>query len=227
MPVLLPFLTYKNEAAIIGRLLCDYTNLEIGLMNCIQVANGDFDKTLKTMFRRRGETDRIVRSAELGEPIYKSLKLDSEFRSAIGALMHCIKIRNQYSHSVWWDDHSGHIAFANIEDIALLDNIQTDLLYLLTDHICLHILLWQENYFSYVDKLLTWINLEGRYKAGKISSRIYPKPPKMKQPPLRLPREGCSSRTTCLGLTPIPELRTSERRGVGQATRTPPHAGQR
>jgi hypothetical protein len=195
-------------------------------MNCIQVANGDFDKTLKTMFRRRGETDRIVRSAELGEPIYKSLKLDKEFRSAIGALMYCVKIRNQYSHSVWWDDYSGHLAFANIENIALLDDVQIDLLHLPTDHICLHILQWQESYFSYVDKLLSWINFEGRYKAGKLSSRIYPKPPQMKRPPLRLPREGCSSQTTCLGLKPILELRNLEKRDVGPATQTPPHAGQ-
>jgi hypothetical protein len=226
MPILLAFLTYKQEADIIGRLLSDYTNLEIGLMNCIQVASGDFDATLKTMFRKRGETDRIVRAAKLGEPHYKALKLAREFRAAIGAMMHCLKIRNQYSHSIWWDDYSGHLAFANIEDIALLDEIQTDLQHLPTDHICLFVLRQQEEYYSYVIKLLSWINFEGRYKAGKIATRFYPKPPRMKQPPLRLPRGGCTFQKTCLGLAPIPESQRRGKPSVGPAKRTPPPSGQ-
>jgi hypothetical protein len=227
MPILLPFLTYKQEADIIGRLLSDYTNLEIGLMNCIQVASGDFDATLKIMFGKRGETDRILWAAQLGEPHYKALKLDREFRMAIGAMRHCLKIMNQYSHSVWHNDWSGHLAFANIEDIALLDEIQTALQHHLpTDHICLFILQLQEEYFSYVTKLLSWINFEGRYKAGKISTRFYPKPPRMKQPPLRLPREGCTFRKLCLGPSPDRGPHMKAKPSAGPTKRIPPLAGQ-
>ena len=50
-PILAPFLTFRDEAAIIGRLLAGYTSLEVGLMHCVQVVRDDFDAVLKAMFR--------------------------------------------------------------------------------------------------------------------------------------------------------------------------------
>jgi hypothetical protein len=47
------FADFPAEAEIIGRLLAEYTNLEVGLMNCVQVVRLDFDAVLKTMFRAR------------------------------------------------------------------------------------------------------------------------------------------------------------------------------
>jgi len=226
MPTLLPFFTFKAEAAIIGRLLAGYTNLEIDLFHCVQIASGDFDTALKTMFKIRGETNRILQAAKLGEPLYKSLKLDSNFRSAINVMRWCLKIRNQYTHSVWWNDLSGHLAFANIEEIARLPDIQTDLKHLPVSHICEHILKLQEDYFAYCDRCFIWVNFEGRYRAQKLSTRIYPKPRQMKRPPLRSPPEGCSSQATYLGLKPIPELRASERRSSFPSTQTPPSSDQ-
>jgi hypothetical protein len=37
------FTKYPKEAAIIGRLLAGYGELEISLMNCVQVARDDLD----------------------------------------------------------------------------------------------------------------------------------------------------------------------------------------
>jgi hypothetical protein len=123
MPTLLPFFTFKHEGGVIGRLLAGYTNLEIGLLNCVQVATSDFDATLKAMFRIRGETERVLKAEKLGEPAYKTIKLDSAFRAAVGSIRHCLKIRNQYAHCVWWDDFSGQLAFANIEEVAWLGRV--------------------------------------------------------------------------------------------------------
>jgi hypothetical protein len=36
----------------------------------------------------------------------------------VGAVKHCLKIRNQYVHCVWYDDKSGKLAFVNLEEIA-------------------------------------------------------------------------------------------------------------
>jgi hypothetical protein len=184
---LFPFVKFQAEADIIGRILAGYTNLEIGLLHCVQMGSGDFDTTLKRMFSIRGETRRILEGELLGEPHYKLLKLDSVFRSAIGSMRHCLKIRNQYSHCAWWDDWSGQLAFANIEEIAILKIKLTDLQHLPVSHVNEALLSEQEGYFAYVDQLLVWINYEGRFKAGKLSSRIVARPLRRKQPPLRLP----------------------------------------
>ena len=187
MTTLIPFVTFKPEAAIIARLLAGYTNLEIGLLHCVQMATGNFDKSLKAMFRVRGETNRILKCQELGEPIYNGLKLGAPFRDAIGSMRHCLKIRNQYSHCAWWDDNSGQLAFANLEDIARLNIVVPELGLLPASYVNEGLLAEQEAFFGYVDKLLLWVNLEGRYRAGKLSNRFYPKPLRMKRPPLRLP----------------------------------------
>jgi hypothetical protein len=44
--------TFPREMAVIGRLLVDYGELELDLMNCVQVARSfDLNATLKAMFR--------------------------------------------------------------------------------------------------------------------------------------------------------------------------------
>jgi hypothetical protein len=48
--------TFPKEMAVIGRILVDYGELEVDLMNCVQVARSfDLNGTLKAMFRVRGE----------------------------------------------------------------------------------------------------------------------------------------------------------------------------
>src|SRR6516165_7877792 len=94
-PILSPFLKFADEAAIIGRLSAGYTTLEVGLMNCVQVVRDDFDAVLKAMFRVRSETGRIDVADALGRHFYDDRLLRTEFEMAIGAVRHCLKIRNQ------------------------------------------------------------------------------------------------------------------------------------
>jgi hypothetical protein len=64
--ILPPFQKFVTEDDTIGRLLAGYSNLEIGLMHCVQMAQGnDFDTVLKRMFERRGETRRINEAEKL------------------------------------------------------------------------------------------------------------------------------------------------------------------
>src|SRR5262249_7168200 len=49
------FQKFRGEAAIIGRLLAGYAELEIDLLNCVSEVTQDFDATLKAMFRVRAE----------------------------------------------------------------------------------------------------------------------------------------------------------------------------
>src|ERR1700730_13427466 len=111
------FLTYSDEAKIIGNLLAGYTDLEVGLLNCIQVVRTfEFDTVLKAMFRVRGETNRIKIADALGRVPYRELGLEGSFIKVIGAMNFCMKIRNQYAHCVWWDDNTKKLAFANLEE---------------------------------------------------------------------------------------------------------------
>jgi len=70
--------------AVIGRLLVDYGELEVDLMNCVQVARAfDLNGTLKAMFRVRGETNRIDVADGLGRIAYVVANLDVEFDGII------------------------------------------------------------------------------------------------------------------------------------------------
>jgi len=90
------FHRFPNEAAIIGRLLAGYAELEIDLLHCVAVAREDFDATLKAMFRIRGETSRINVGDALGRQVYDKLGLGADFQMAVSAMRYCLKIRNQY-----------------------------------------------------------------------------------------------------------------------------------
>jgi hypothetical protein len=178
---------FANEGAAVGRILTGYINLELSLMHCVQNGCGDFDTVLKKMFKRRGEKARLEEAEKLGAPAYKKLKLETQFRKAIRDLRHCLKIRNQYAHWIWWDDNTGKLAFANLEDLAKRKRRVTNLDKLKAYHLDPHILAEQESYFVYVDQLLGWINFEGRVRSKPLKQTnpiSKPKPPR--RPKLRL-----------------------------------------
>jgi hypothetical protein len=145
MPSIMPaFANFNDEAQIIGRLSAGYTSLEISLMNCVQVVRLDFDTVLKAMFRARGETARINIADAFGRHYYDDLNLGTEFTTAISAVRYCLKIRNQYAHCAWFDDNSGRLAFANLEDIATGHTFLKDLGTLPTYYVDVELLTDQE-----------------------------------------------------------------------------------
>jgi hypothetical protein len=161
------------------------TMLELDLMNCVQVVRDDLDAILKAMFRVRGETARIDIADALGRHFYDDRGLGPEFAMAIGAVRHCLKIRNQYAHCIWYDDYSGKLAFSNIEEIAKNNNARlADVRNLPVLHVDVPTLRAQEDYFVYSDRLLAWTNYEGRLRAGKLETNTLPKPNQMKPPAL-------------------------------------------
>jgi hypothetical protein len=105
---------------IIGRLLVDYAELELDLLNCVQVARGhDMNSTLKTMFRVRGEMNRIKIADALGRVPYSALKLEAEFGTLIDAFDYCRRIRNKYAHAYWHDPDNGKaLCYVSLEELA-------------------------------------------------------------------------------------------------------------
>jgi hypothetical protein len=177
----------EAEVTAIGRILADYNNLEISLLHCVQQGIGDFDRAFKAMFSQRGETKRINAARDLGHPAYEALGLDGYFDAAIEAIRHALKIRNQYAHWTWWDDRSGQLALANLEDLAKDPNVASDFDRLRIHHVDMPLLREQHLYFVYVDRLVSWVNFEGRFLTGKIKTRIVAKPDVLPPPALLHP----------------------------------------
>jgi hypothetical protein len=179
--------TRVAEVTAIGRILADYNNLEIGLLHCVQQGIGDFDRAFKTMFAVRGETKRISAAGNLGRPAYQALGLEKDFDLAIDAIRHALKIRNQYAHWTWWDDRSGQLAIANLEDLAQDPSTVSDFDRLRVHHVDIPLLQMQQNFFVYVDQFVVWVNYEGRYLAGKLKSPLLSKPAPVAPPALTNP----------------------------------------
>lgn len=180
---------YLREGSIAGRLLTGYVNLEVSLLHCVQMSmGGQFDAVLKKMFSKRGEFKRIEKAAALGGPACAAHSLKGHFDQAIRCMHYCLKIRNQYAHWVWWDDNSGKLAFANLEQLAKRKRKVPDLDKLKVHHIDGALLAKQEKYFSDVDDLFSWINFESRVRDGRLSMNPFgKKPPVPRRPRLRLP----------------------------------------
>ena len=186
MPILYSFQEYPNEVDLIGRMLMGYANLEIDLMNCVKVVRDDLDTVLKAMFRSRGESQRIDVADAFGRQYYHGLGIGTQFEMAVGAVRFCLKIRNQYSHCNWWNDNSGQLAFANLEEIAKQNTLVTDLRGLTTNYVNVNLLEEQLSYFEYTDSLLIWVIQEGNSLMGRpaFPNRIQPK--QLKQPQLSI-----------------------------------------
>jgi hypothetical protein len=186
--ILAPFQKFAVEGETIGRLLAGYSNLEIGLMNCVQMARGgDLDTVLKKMFSKRGEARRISEAEKLFTSHHVHYGLLVDFQKAIRLVRYCLKIRNQYAHGVWWDDHSGKLAFANMEELGIRKRKINDLGKLAPYHVDVKLLTAQEACFVYADEYLAWINYEGRFRAGKLRSNPLLKPKPLRRPRMRVP----------------------------------------
>lgn len=167
MTILRAFQDFPNEAALVGRMLAGYADLEIDLMHCAKSVRGDLDLALKSMFRGRGNAQRIDIADALARQPYHSLGIGKDFERAIRAVRHCLKIRNQYAHCTWWNDNSGQLAFANLEDLAKLHVPVQDLHGLDVHHVTVPHLELQFSFFEYTDQLLFGVIQEGNRRAGR------------------------------------------------------------
>jgi hypothetical protein len=176
---------YPKEMAVIGRILVDYGELELDLMNCVQVArNRDLNSTLKAMFRIRGEMSRIQIADALGRVPYTTLGLGAEFETMIDALDYCRRVRNKYAHAYWHDPNMGKdLCYVSLEELAGEDAPVNDLTNLTFFFIEEPLLLRQETYFDFVRQLIMYLNYEGRLRAKEIRYHAQMMPSVPNKPP--------------------------------------------
>jgi hypothetical protein len=176
---------FPKEMAVIGRLLVDYGDLELDLMNCVQVMRGyDLNSTLKTMFRVRGETNRIDIADGLGRVPYTAVNMASEFDAVIAAMRQCLKIRNRYAHAFWHDPDQGRaLCYVSLEELAKETDEVRDLTELTFFYIDEALLLKQEQFFEYTRALINHVNHQGQFKSGKFLQQPFPLPKAVPIPP--------------------------------------------
>jgi hypothetical protein len=182
-----PIYKFKNEGEAVGRLLLGYSNLEIGLMNCVQMAlGGNLNAVIKAMFSIRGESRRIKRAQDIGDPIFAQHGLSRNFYHAIAVMRRCLQIRNQYAHWSPWPDNTGKPAFANLESLAKVKRTVNNLVGLRTFHVDATLLAEQEDYYMYCDRYTSWLNFEIRVRLKALPHNIVSKPKRIKRPRLKL-----------------------------------------
>jgi hypothetical protein len=176
---------FPSLMPIIGRLLVDYAEQEVDLLNCVQVARGyDMNSTLKSMFRVRGEMNRIKIADALGRVPYAALNLGAEFGILIDAFDYCRRIRNKYAHAYWHDPDNGKaLCYVSLEELADEDDPVDDLTNLVFYYLDEPLLLRQEAYYQYVQDLLRHVNYEGQFRAKKIRENIFQLPTPPQKPP--------------------------------------------
>jgi hypothetical protein len=96
-----PFHHWPDEAAIVGRLLVDYGELEIELALSMGYAISDKDKGMRDFFKTRTAKARIDLAEEQASPWMRLTGVGDELAEAIAAIRVCKDIRNGFAHCSW------------------------------------------------------------------------------------------------------------------------------
>jgi hypothetical protein len=186
-PLLEAFDVFPDEALLIGRILAGYGTLELDLMNCVAASCQQFDRAFKEMYRQRGETNRIRKAERIGNFHYNRLGLLSDFALAIGAMEHCLIIRNEYSHCQWHHDRTSELCFVDLEELARRKAPVNSLRDAPIRYVDIGFLKNQLDYFSFTSQMFVWLNWEGSFRDNRRTIQNLPKPAVMQQPPLHRP----------------------------------------
>jgi hypothetical protein len=183
-PLMPAFVRYPNEAAIIGRMLAGYGELEFLLCMCMRVPLGNLSKAARLLFRNRGEEQRISTADAILRPFYEEHKLDEVWITARRAIGFCKEFRNQYSHCHWRDEDDLGLFFTNLEKGAKTPTGDIALEFF---HIDVSLLERQEAYFRYAGNHLIYLEAEQKRLAGKLRRHAFAIPPETQKPPKHNP----------------------------------------
>lgn len=165
--------------------------MEFGLSLLLRAVIGDTITPIRVMYAIRSESARINIADSLMRNKMKALSISGLYRTTIAEMKFCTKIRNQLSHAYWNGIESRCLSFFDIEKIALSesDNPKIEFRYLsqclLTSH---------ENFFGYVDDLLTYLEKQYRHLALGEPEPDELVPKKENRPKLYIPRDELDSR---------------------------------
>jgi hypothetical protein len=186
MRLLIEFDDYKEEQALIGRMLMAYGEFEFSLAGLMAYAFGytgeesgeRADQGARIFFRVNGEAARLDVADAILRPYMATLGLPGQWGNCLGALRYCKDIRNQYAHCNWLKKPEG-LFFLNMDrDAGSSDGILILQLYP-TD---LTLLKKQHEYFEYAEDWLFFLRCRCQKVAGR-EALDPPTPKSIPQPP--------------------------------------------
>jgi hypothetical protein len=174
---------FPKHAALIGRLLVGYVDLEFELLNCLALAlpgKRPVQTGIRLLYRMRSESGRINVADAILRPHFTGLNLLARYLTATEALRHCTKIRNQYAHC-HWIERNNDLWFSNLDDTAQSteENSQVELRLIDPD-----LLVKQEKFFAYTQGLFFYLHHEHHLALGKASPIASPSEPPERLRPL-------------------------------------------
>jgi hypothetical protein len=167
MPINPAFDRFPAEAALVGRLLAAFGELEISACSNASKATGLGNSLLCALYRIRATRSRFEAADALMRPIYKNAGLESGYAMAFGMVLYCLQIRNQFAHCNWADHQSAGLFFADLTESAKTPDFE-----LLWKHVDVPLLESQEAYFTGTLEALTFMDHEIAVKQGKLRSHV-------------------------------------------------------
>lgn len=181
MPLMPAFRRRKTSAAVVGRLLAGYGELELLLAFCVGTADASRSKpkageqigehrirhehqAIKDMFRERGETKRFNMAKKRMNKAFAAAGMTNDYSAIMGAMQQCLKIRNLFAHCHWAQSKKRGLFFINLEDAAVAPgNLQLNAF----RHASQGTLDRLESYFWY-----TFVSLDYLAKALAIKTKV-------------------------------------------------------
>ena len=158
---------FPEEAAVIGRLLTGYGELEYALCVLLGDTLNDVEVAVKVMFRNGGEEGRIQIADALMRYKFEQTPIADAYKQTISDMQHCRKIRNQFAHSLFeGTTQQGTLSFVDLEESARAPGMTR----IEAVPIALPLLEAQEEYFGYVQDRLLYLSAEFQLQEGRTSS---------------------------------------------------------
>lgn len=171
------FEQWPKEAAIVARLLGGYGELEFMMGVCLGRALNDFKKSMRILFRTRGETARIELADALTGDFARENGLYDKYSDALGGIRACKNIRNQFSHCHWATTVHG-LFYVDLNAAADAG----DKFEYKWKHASLSSLEEMESYFRYTHNCFLHVESELHARRGGPALLAFPMPSK-RQPP--------------------------------------------
>jgi hypothetical protein len=113
-----PFLRFPQEAAIIGRLVSGYGEIEYIYANCLVLALSSQNVAMRTYFGVKSESTRLDIAKNLMQDAYAEVGLKDRFEAVHSQVKYCRTIRNTFAHC-HWESHIAHgLFYVNLETTA-------------------------------------------------------------------------------------------------------------
>jgi hypothetical protein len=175
------FHRFPKEAAIIGRLLAGYGEIDFTFALMVVKICGDEDTILRAIFRMRTEAGRISLADTLVAPCLEPFAdLFGHYSHALGCVRFCLTLRNQYAHCHWNDHDEGGLFFTNLEEAAKpAKGFNKGLGW---SHVDVPLLTDQENFFIHTRRCLWHIESEYLVRTGKFKYHPHEMPKQISQP---------------------------------------------